>query len=129
MTSTNCFRMKSRRPMGSSLECRPAALGTAPADRRAVPARGNRLDVVREHLAKPLVIAAAAGEPRAAPEDQDVIAVKPWLQLADGVDVHDDRPMHTEKSSPIELPLHGAECLANEVHRGTDVETDIVVRG
>src|SRR5437763_10085582 len=130
MTSTNCFRMKSRRPIDSSLcaesEC-DAAVRQAPTIDERCRVRQSRLDVVGEHPAQTLVVAAAAGEASATAEDDHVVAVKPWLQLANRVDMHDRRAMHAQKRARVQLRLQRAKAFAHQMARRADMQAHIIV--
>src|SRR5437870_12166039 len=73
-------------------------------------------------------VAAGQAESRAALEDHDRVAMKPWLHFADAVQIDERRSADASKPLRIEPLLERAEGGAEHVGRSAHAEADIVRR-
>src|SRR6185503_3055812 len=73
-----------------------------------------------------LAIATAHGEARAVAHHDNVLTLRPRLQLLDAVDIHNDGPVDSHESPRIQFQLHPIHSFAHKVRVAAHVESDVV---
>ena len=62
-----------------------------------------------QEISEPLAAASAQHEPRPIIQDDAVLAVEPWLELLDSIQVDDTRAMNPNETLGVEMALKSAD--------------------
>src|SRR5688572_16291232 len=102
------------------------AVQQTPYNKRRVCPSGSSLPATLQQFLQSLSVPAAGREPRAALEDDDVVALEERLELADLVDAHDGRAVDAHEVAGIELCLERSHRLAQQVLLTAGVQAHVI---